>query len=224
MTIPFKLWVRYPFKRGLCLFQTQKPTIYTKMWWASSFQILITFIFYFFLSDGAPGLHKFGLICLPLILTVTVELTWISLIQPHTNTPPLQSGTPTHTHIHTHTSHTCTQAFSRPWLNLPCVHLWENLIPPTGGAPSYFCEKKKKKDPDGDDDNIADLKIRWNENNMLNMRKSTTLPSAPFHTDRVLFLFVFLLNLPVNQQRPVLWKSKKAFGVEHKSHVCGERR
>lgn len=127
-----------------------------------------------------------------------------------------------HTHTLTHTSHTCTQAFSRPWLNLPCFHLWENLNPPKGGAPSYFCERKKK-DPDGDDDNIADLKIRWNENNMLNMRKSTTLPFAPFRTDTVLVLFVFLLNLPVNQQRPVLWKSKKAFGVEQKSHVCGER-
>lgn len=52
---------------------------------------------------------------------------------------------------------------------------------------------------------------------MLNMRKSTTLPSAPFHADTVLVLFVFSLNLPVNQQRPVLWKSKKAFGVEQKS-------
>lgn len=127
-------------------------------------------------------------------------------------------------HIHTHFTHMHTsllQTMTKPTL---LSSVGEPEPPNRGRTILFLWGKKKKKDPDGDDDNIADLKIRWNENNMLNMRKSTTLPSAPFHTDTVLFLFVFLLNLPVNQQRPVLWKSKKAFGVEQKSHVCGERR
>lgn len=116
-----------------------------------------------------------------------------------------------HTHTLTHTSHTCTQAFSRPWLNLPCFHLWENLNPPKGGAPSYFCERKKK-DPDGDDDNIADLKIRWNENNMLNMRKSTTLPFAPFRTDSFGFVCFFVKLACQSTETCPLEKQKGIWG------------
>lgn len=75
MTISFHLWVRYPSKTGLCLFQTQQTNDLDQGVMSVFLPNIITFIFFFFLSDGAPGLHKFGLICLPLILTVTVELT-----------------------------------------------------------------------------------------------------------------------------------------------------
>lgn len=51
---------------------------------------------------------------------------------------------------------------------------------------------------------------------MLNMRTSTSLLSAP----STLTLF-FVLNLPVNQQKPVIRKSKKAPGIhdEQKCHT-----
>ncbi len=119
----------------------------------------------------------------------------------------------THTCTHTHT-------FPRPWINLPCFHLWENLNPQQG-AHHPFWRTHTKKD-------ITYKKKTKNITDKKNTKKyymkitcwiwEQAPPYCMALPDRY---FIFALNLPVNQQRPVIRKSKKALGVcnEQKCHT-----
>lgn len=143
----------------------------------------------FSLIDGAAGLHTYGLICLPLILTVTFKLTWISSVQPHITTPPLQAG-----------AHTPNTQEHKPSPALPCFHLWENLSLQQGAHYPFLLWLHPKKIQM---EMITTLLKKWLHVKTCQHENK----NPPFHTDK---LFVWFL--PVNHSK--VYHSKREKGEE----------